>query len=112
LRKFEHIASFWAGLGIGLAASVLVAPEAGGKTRNRIRDIASRAGDVLRKRAQDLGEEARDVLEANKLTPREEERSEPMSDLKDKAKKKIDDSADAAKKATCQVVDKSQGCCP
>ena len=68
MRKFEHIASFWAGLGIGLAASVLVAPEAGGKTRNRIRDIASRAGDVLRKRAQDLGEEAREVLEANKLT--------------------------------------------
>ena len=31
-----------------------------------------------------------------------------MSDLKDKAKKKIDDGADAAKKATDQVVDKTK----
>jgi gas vesicle protein len=108
LRKFEHIGSFWAGLGIGVAVSVLFAPEAGGKACNRIRDIASRAGDVLRKRTQNVGGEAGDVLEANKLTPREEERSEHMSDLKDKAKKKIDDGADAAKKATDQVVDKAK----
>ena len=31
-----------------------------------------------------------------------------MSDLKDKAKEKIDDAADAAKKATDQVVDKAK----
>jgi gas vesicle protein len=76
LLKFEHIASFWAGLGIGVAASVLLAPETGGKMRNRIRDIASRAGDVFRKRAQNVGEATGDVLEG-KLTRREEEGSEP-----------------------------------
>jgi hypothetical protein len=31
-----------------------------------------------------------------------------MSDLKDKAKEKIDDAADAARKATDKVVDKSK----
>jgi ElaB/YqjD/DUF883 family membrane-anchored ribosome-binding protein len=36
------------------------------------------------------------------------ERSETMSNLKDKTKKKIDDAADAAKKAADQVIDKSK----
>jgi gas vesicle protein len=76
LLKIEHIASFLAGFGIGVAASVLLAPVAGDKTRNRIRDIASRAGDVFRKRAQNVGEATGDVLEG-KLTRREEEGSEP-----------------------------------
>jgi gas vesicle protein len=109
LRKIEHIASFLAGLGIGVTASVLLAPEAGGKTRSRIRDIAGRANDVVRKRAKNLSD-AGDVLAASKLTWRDEqeERSQTMSDLKDKAKKKIDDGADAAKKATDQVVDKAK----
>jgi gas vesicle protein len=60
LRKIEHIASFLAGLGIGAAASVLLAPEAGGNTRNRIRDIVSPAGDVLRKRAKNSAKAAGD----------------------------------------------------
>jgi hypothetical protein len=36
------------------------------------------------------------------------ERSETMSNLKDKTKKKIDDAADAAKKSADQVIDKSK----
>jgi gas vesicle protein len=110
MHKTEHLAPFLAGLGLGVAASVLLAPEAGGKTRGRIRDIASRAGDGLKAGAEHLGDAAEDVLEKCKLTWRDEqnERSKTMSDMKDKAKEKIDDAADAAKNAAGQVIDKSK----
>ena len=99
-----------AGFGIGVAASVLLAPEAGGKTRSRIWNIASRAGYGLRERAENFGDAAGDVLAEAKRTLRDgqEERSQTMSDLKNKAKEKIDDAAVATKKAVDQVVDKSK----
>ena len=109
MSKIDHLVSFLAGFGIGAAASVLLASEAGGKTRSRIRDITSRAGDVLKERAENLGDVAGDILAESKLTWRDQkERIQTMSDLKDKAKEKIDDAADAAKKATDQVVDKAK----
>jgi|SRR5450432_1534446 gas vesicle protein len=110
LRKIDYITPFLAGVGIGVAVSVLLAPEAGGKTRSRIRDIASGAGDALKERAEDLGDATADAFEEGKLAWRAEqnERSQIMSDLKDKAKEKIDDAADAAKKAAAKVVDKSK----
>jgi gas vesicle protein len=109
LRKIDYITPFLAGVGIGVAVSVLLAPEAGGKTRSRIRDITSRAGDVLKERAENLGDVAGDILAESKLTWRDQkERIQTMSDLKDKAKEKIDYAADAAKKATDQVVDKAK----
>ena len=110
MRKIDHLASFLAGFAFGVVASVLWAPAAGGKTRSRIRDIATRAGDVFRERAENLGGAARDAFEESKLTWRDEqqERSQTMSDLKDKAKEKIDDAADAAKKAADQAADKAK----
>jgi gas vesicle protein len=113
MHKIDHLAPFLAGLGLGVAASVLLAPEAGGKTRGRIRDIASRAGDGLKAGAEHVGDAAEDVLEKCRLTWRDEqnERSKTMSDMKDKAKE-IDDAADAARKAAGQVIDKSKDVCP
>ena len=110
LRKIDHLASFLAGVAFGVVASVLWAPAAGGKTRGRIREIATRAGDVFRERAENLGGAARDAFEESKLTWRDEqqERSQTMSDLKDKVKEKIDDAADAAKKAAYQATDKAK----
>jgi gas vesicle protein len=108
MRKSEYLAPFLAGLGLGVAASVLLAPEAGSKTRGRIRDIASRAGDAVKAGAEHLGA-AEEIVEKCNLTWREEhnERSKTLSDMKDKAKEKIDDAADAAKNAAGRVIDKS-----
>lgn len=110
LRKIDHINPFLAGFGIGVAASVLLAPAAGGKTRSRIQTIASEAGEVVKKRAENFCLAAGDAFGKGKQTCRDvqNERSQTMSDLKDKAKEKVDDGADAAKNATDKVVDKAR----
>ena len=106
MRKTDQITLFVAGAGVGLAVSLLLAPEAGGKTRRRIRDVASRAGDVLKKRAQRARDAGTEVLDDYSLT--QEETSKTMSDLKDKAKDKVADAADAVGNAAEQVIDKSK----
>jgi gas vesicle protein len=110
MRKIDHFTPFLAGIGIGVAASVLFAPESGNKTQRRIRDIASGAGNAIKQRANSLGAAAGDMVEKCKLsrTDQQNEGSQNMSDIKDKANKKIDDAADAAKKAASQVIDKSK----
>jgi gas vesicle protein len=111
LRKINpSFIPFLAGIGVGVVATVLLVPEAGRKTRNRIGDIAGRAADTLTARARNLGDWTEDVLQKGKSTWNEQEikRRETMSDLKDKAKEKIDDAADAAKKAAGKLVDTSK----
>lgn len=85
-----------------MAASLLLAREAGGKTRRQIRDVASRAGDVLKKRAQRAGDAGTEILDDYGLS--REERSKTVSDLKDKAKDKVADAADAVRSAAEQVL--------
>jgi len=110
LRKNNPVIPFLAGLGVGVAATVLLVPEAGRKTRNRIGDIAGRAADALKARAQNVRDRTEDLFQEGKSTWKEQEikRRETMSDLKDKAKDKIDDAADATKKAAGKVVDTSK----
>ena len=101
---------FLVGLGVGIAATVLLVPEAGRTTRNRIGDIAGRAADALKTRARNLRDTTESLLQEGKSTWKDQEikRRETMSDLKDKAKEKIDDAADAAKKAAGKLVDTSK----
>lgn len=110
MRKNGPFIPFLTGLGIGMAATVLLVPEAGRKTRNRIGDIAGRAANTLKARARNLRDRTEDLLQEGKLTWKQQEikRRETMSDLKDKAKDKIDDAADATKKAAGKVVDASK----
>jgi gas vesicle protein len=76
--------TFFAGLGVGVAAVVLFAPESGRKTRRRIRDVACRAGDVFKERTENLDDAADDVLS------------------------EIKRASDAARKATDQLIDKAR----
>lgn len=101
---------FLAGLGVGVVATVLLVPQAGRKTRNRIGDIAGRAADALKARAGNLRDRTEDLLQEGKSTWKEQEikRRQTMSDSKGKAKEKIDGAADAAKKAAGKVVDTSK----
>jgi gas vesicle protein len=101
---------FLAGLGVGIVATVLLVPEAGRKTRNRIDGIAGRAADAWKARARKLRDRTEDLLQVGKSTWKEQEikRRETMSDLKDKVNEKIDNAADAAKKAAGKVVDTSK----
>ncbi len=101
--NMNQVGSFLAGLGIGLAASMLLTPAAGEKTRGRIRDIANRAGNAFKDQAESLGDAAGDILEKGKRSL-QKDGSQAAHDLKDK----INDATDTARKTADQVADKSR----
>ena len=96
-------------MAIGVTATLLLVPEGGGNTRNHIRNAARRVGDGLKARAEKLGRGAVGIP-TEEMTAGIENggRRKTMSDMKDKAKQKIDDAVDGAKKAVDKVVDKSK----
>ena len=110
MRQRDHFTPFLAGLAIGITASLLLAPETGGNTRNRIRDAVRRAGNGLKARAEQLGRAAAGVRGEQETAAGLENggRRITMSDMRDKAKQKINDAADGAKKVVDKVVDKSK----
>jgi len=110
LQKLDNVALFLAGLGIGVAGAILLAPAAGDQTRGKIRDMANRAGDAVKDGAKNLGDKAGQTLEEQGLTWNnlQDKGSKIMGDMKDKAKDKIDNAADAAKKGVDTVADKSK----
>jgi gas vesicle protein len=110
LRKTDPFIPFLAGLGVGVAATIFLVPDAGSKARNRIGNIASRAADALKTRVRDLRNATENLLQEGESTWKEQlnKRSVSMSNLKDKAKDKIDDAADATKKAAGKVIDTSK----
>jgi gas vesicle protein len=110
LRKINHLAPFLVGFGLGITASLLLAPQAGRNTRNRIRDVTRVVGDGLEERAESLCDEAADVLSGRTMTARHEEvgGEKTLNNIKDKAKDKIGDAADGGKNAADKVVDKSK----
>ena len=55
LRKLDRFTLFGAGLAIGVTATLLLVPKAGGNTRNHIGNAARRVGDGLKARAEKLG---------------------------------------------------------
>ena len=113
MSKSDSLVSFLAGLGfgaVGAVAAVLLAPDAGRNARHRVSDIARRTADAIQTQAENVGDAAEDLIQQGRSTwtRQENKRSETMSDLKDKAKEKIDAAAEAAKKATEIVMDKSR----
>ncbi len=110
MRRVDHVAWLFAGLGVGVAGVALLAPATGTKTRGRIRGMAGRAGDFLTDHATSLGDRAGGVIDEINRSLRDElnERKNTVSDLNDKAKEKIGDAAEAARKATDQAADKAK----
>ena len=59
---------FFLGLGLGVAAGVLFAPQSGEETRRLIRDRAEEGVDTLKRRTADLQETAAEALDRSKQT--------------------------------------------
>ena len=68
LRKLDRFTPFAAGLAIGVTATLLLVPDAGGNTRNHIRNAARRVGDGLKTRAEKLSR-GQSVFPAKKWPP-------------------------------------------
>ena len=62
MRKLDNLTPFLAGVGIGVAGSLLLAPEAAGKTLNRMRELAAGAGDRLKRRGEAVHDAATVIL--------------------------------------------------
>ena len=99
MRKSTCFMSLLTGFGVGMAASVMFAPEAGHKLRRRIRVNARRASGRFKKRAERFTSAAGEILQNG-----HQEISRTMTGFTDKAKEKFDDDAGATKKAADQVV--------
>jgi gas vesicle protein len=109
LRNLDRFTPFAAGLAVGVTATLLLVHEAGGSTRNHIRNAARRVGDGLKVRTKRFSRAAVGVSGEEKTAGVENgQRRKTINDMKDKAKQKIDEAADAAKKAAGKVADKSK----
>jgi len=99
---------FLAGLGVGAAAAVLMAPTNGDELRGRIRDGANRTRDRLKPGAirDSVRSTVNDVMHRGQqalsdITP------ESTDALKSKVHDGIDDAAEATKKFSDRTIDKS-----
>jgi gas vesicle protein len=63
LQKSDSFIPFLAGLGVGVAATLLLAPADGRKTRNRIGDIASSAAGALKGLVRNLRETTENLVQ-------------------------------------------------
>jgi gas vesicle protein len=57
---------FLLGLGLGVAAGMLLAPKSGEETRNLIRSKAGEGKEYLRRRTEELAESATEVMDKGK----------------------------------------------
>jgi gas vesicle protein len=110
LRTDNSAVLFLAGMGVGVAAAIVLAPVAGRRTRSRIGEFVRPVANAIETRAKDLSAAAGELVQEGKLSLRDKHDSahETMSGLKDKAKNKIDDAVEASTKAAHKVVDESK----
>jgi gas vesicle protein len=67
-KAMHHMNYFLAGLGIGSAVAILLAPKSGQETRRYIADKTKEANEFTRRKAQELKIRAEDAVERGKET--------------------------------------------
>lgn len=110
MKNNDSVAPFLAGLGMGIAATILLAPKVRRNIRDRIADLADHAVDALKTGAGDLHHAAGDLLQEGKSTwnDAKNKSSEAASELGITAKEEIDHVGDAAKNCAAGVADKAR----
>jgi gas vesicle protein len=66
MENDSKISYFFLGLGLGVAAGVLFAPQSGEETRRLLKDKAEEGVDILKRRGADLQETAAEAMERGK----------------------------------------------
>lgn len=59
----KGLSYFFLGLGIGIAAGIIFAPQSGSETRGKIRSKALEGGDYVRRRGEELRESATGLVD-------------------------------------------------
>jgi gas vesicle protein len=102
---------FFAGIGIGVAGTLLLASSSGREMRSRIRAGANRSGDYLRRKAGTWKSSLDDAVEGGERLVHEGvvKGASSISSLKGKLKDKIDDVSDRANDAADNAIDEAKG---
>lgn len=64
----NKISYFFLGLGLGVAAGLLFAPQSGEETREMLKNKADEGRDLLKRRSEELREQAAEAVERGKQT--------------------------------------------
>lgn len=64
----NKISYFFLGLGLGVAAGLLFAPQSGEETRVMLKNKADEGRDLLKRRSEELREQATDAVQRGKET--------------------------------------------
>jgi gas vesicle protein len=110
VTREDHLLTFLAGVGLGVAGALLFAPVTGAQARARIKKGADRAGDYLKERSDAIAESAEAAAARGRQAWNETvtKGKDSLDGLKVKAKDKIDDAADAVRKGANQAADRSR----
>lgn len=66
MEDSKGLAYFFLGLGIGVAAGIVFAPQSGEETRGLLRSKAQEGGDYLRRRGEEFRDQASDAIDRGK----------------------------------------------
>jgi gas vesicle protein len=61
-KEYSMTKGFWTGIGIGIAAGMILAPRSGTETRRMLSDRARERRDALRRQGQEMAESARETI--------------------------------------------------
>ena len=95
MRKFDGLTTFLAGIGVGVTAVLALSPSARRSLNRQARHLETAAGEMV--------EECQVNLCAQRA-----EGTERINEMRDKAMQKLDEAAEAAKKAAALVIDRSK----
>lgn len=68
-RTFAKFGYFWAGLGLGAIAGILLAPKSGAETRDQLNRKVQEGKDYAQRKAREIQARAEDLVETGRHTP-------------------------------------------
>ena len=91
----KSLSYFFLGLGIGVAAGIIFAPQSGSETRDTLRRKALEGGDALRRRTDELRGSAGELMDRGR-------------DLVNRQRDQFSSAIDAGKQAYRDAIDQAQ----
>jgi gas vesicle protein len=67
--KFVTAGYFWAGIGLGAIAGILLAPKSGSETREQVTRKFQEGKDYAQRKAREIQARAEDLVETGRQTP-------------------------------------------